>query len=598
MQSGRNLLRRSLGQFRADLRRDPYLLAILVLALVLAAFGVWHRIPNFATWDGRDRLFHPLVVYGHVLADPSFESLQEGLAWSREPFGATFYFYSIALLPILVAATFTGALDAIAELPFHDPSFGFLAAWQATPRWIWTWGILLARLVNVAFAVGCVYLVYRLGVAVWDRTTGRLAATFLTLTFAFLMLAKEIGEDVPAVFFLLLSLNLLVRYVQTGTDRYLYAGSAVGGFALAVKLTMGPIAFLVPAAVSLRARSEGSEEWLRAVWRPRLLGAAAAAGLFAFLLGFPAAVGGRFDLLAERLVFNTGSRIISRKGPVAPTWWWFLRGYLHAFGLPLAVAGFAGVIAGFHRLREWPSNAPSVALLSVGLVLFLTMFGTWMELRVHHLLPTMPLILLLLAGTLSRLHANRAALARTIIAVLLLTTAAYAGAGTVQYASMPRDQAHDWIEANVPREATMEIYQETMDNAVVTHDLDVSHPWDEPAAACPEYLQLTYRDLAYLRDVPPEHRPHHVAGNVSARAAYMRAIVDGETNYELVAEFGSRPPNFVPRRDAPGSVVDVIDNGVYPHSDQFGDEQDLAASQYVAIFERTAPCDGERSVPW
>lgn len=599
MVRGLGVVRRATDRIRADLRADPYLRYVLALALVLALVGIWHRIPNFATWDARDRLFHPLAVYGHLLAEPSFESLQEGVGWSREPFGATFYLYALALVPVLIAAAAVGALDEVAAIPFYDTDFGFFAAWQATPTWIWTWGILLGRLVVVAFAVGSVYLTYRIGVAVRDRTTGRLAATFLALTFGFLVLAKEIGEDVPALFFLLLALYGLVRYVQSGRRSYLLGASAAGGVAIAFKLTMGPVAPLVLLAIYLRSRTEGREGWRETLWRPDLVLPGAALGLVAILLGFPAALAGRFDLLLDRFIFHTGYRVTVRKGPETLSWWWFLRGYLHGFGLPLAVAGWVGVGASARRLRRRGAlNDPAFALVAAVLAIYLLLFAGWRDFRFHHLLPTIPPILLLFGAAVSRLHGRRPDAARALVAVLLLTTGLYAGVGVAGFTSMPHDEATAWMDEHVERDATMESYRQTFDNAAVTPWLNVSHPnaGGEPAA-CPDYIQLTYRDLTYLRDAPPEHRGYY-AENVSERAAYVRALVEGETNYELAAEFGPRPPNFVPERAPPGSVVDVLHLGIVPHTDQYGDEQDLRPNQYVAIFERTGPCERPRDVPW
>src|SRR5699024_2307294 len=45
------LLGRAKRRIIADLRTDPYLLYILFLAMVLAGFWFWHRIPQFATVD-------------------------------------------------------------------------------------------------------------------------------------------------------------------------------------------------------------------------------------------------------------------------------------------------------------------------------------------------------------------------------------------------------------------------------------------------------------------------------------------------------------------------------------------------------------------
>ena len=229
------------ARVREDFRSDPYLPYIMVAATLLASFWFFHRIPNFATRDEKDRLIDAMVPYGRVLADPSIESLQEGVTWSRVPFGATLYLFALALLPVIAVTVLTGQGEIFASIGFPNPAFGYYNLWVGTPEWVWTWSIAIVRLFNVAFALGSVYLTYRLGTAVVDRPTGRLAATILTLTFGFLTIAHEGGEDMPALFFVLLALNFLYVYVESGERLPFYVGAACGGAAIAFKLTAAPV---------------------------------------------------------------------------------------------------------------------------------------------------------------------------------------------------------------------------------------------------------------------------------------------------------------------------------------------------------------------
>ena len=325
-------------QVRRDLRADPYLAVILVAAVLLAGFWFWHRVPNFATWDERDRLLDSLVVYSSLIEDPSLAALRESVAWGRAPFGATFYLYSLAVLPVVVLALLLGEGSTLAGIHSLNVEYGYFRTWQATPAWIWTGSLALARLANVCLAVGSVYLTYRLGTALRDRATGRLAAALLAVTFGLAMLAHEAGEDVPALFALLLALYLLVRYVQTGSGRRFLEASAAGGLAVAFKLTAGLLVPVIGLGYLLRARREGAP-LATALWRPRLLLGGAATGAAVIALGFPTLLVGHVDLVVERFVGQSAGRAGVALGPTAPSWWWFLRGYLASFGLPLTVAG-------------------------------------------------------------------------------------------------------------------------------------------------------------------------------------------------------------------------------------------------------------------
>ncbi|MDS0261500.1 glycosyltransferase family 39 protein [Haloarcula sp. S1CR25-12] len=581
---GRELLGRARAQVREDLRADPFLPYIIVLATLLASFWFWHRVPNFATRDEKDRLIDAMVPYGRVLADPSFESLRNGVTWSRVPFGATLYLFALAMLPVVVVAVLTGRADIFTSVGFPNPAFGYYDLWAATPRWVWTWSLVFVRLFNVAFAVGSVYLTYRLGTAIVDRLTGRLAAVILTLTFGFLTIAHEGGEDMPALFCALLSLNLLYVYVRSGERTPFFAGAVFGGAAIAFKLTAAPVILGVGIAHLLRAlRTE--DDTVATLLAPRLLVTGAALGLVTILLGFPTFLVGGFEQISARIFGGSMSRMSHPTGPDAPITWWFLRGYFSGMGLPLFFASVAGVVGSAVGLRKRREGRYGVALVLAMLAVYVAMFSQWHDFRVHHLLPTLPLFALLLANSLSALREWNPAVARPVMAVLLVTTAVYAGLGTAGFASMPRDQAEAWLAENADENETVEVYRVNIQDIAVPHGMKVNHRFQDRASVdpCPEYIQLGYRDLLYLKE-----GTYYRNGETQKR--YIRGLLEGEYDYELVAEFGERPPNFVPERATPGDYTDLLRYGVVPQTDQFADEQELAANQYTAILERTERC--------
>jgi hypothetical protein len=585
----RTLLARGVGVVAADLREDRRLRYLLVGATLLCGFWFWHRVPNFATRDEHSRLLDVLVAYGSVAADPSVESLQQGVAWGRVPFGATFYLFGLAVLPVVLLAVLLGQGELLTVFASPDPEFGYYPSWAATPGWFWTGALVVVRLVNVFLAVGCVYLTYRVGRVVWSRTAGQLAGLLLTLTFGFLTIAHEGGEDMPALCFVLLALYLLVRYVQAGARWRFLAASTAGGVAIAFKLTAAPVVALVLAAHVLRAR-QARDTWA-ALARPALLLPGALLGAVAIALGFPTLLVGGVEEVVWRIVVNPGARATQPTGPDAAVWWWFLRGYLSGMSLPLFLGAVAGVVATLLRVRRREAAAGTVLVLTA-LVLWVGLFAGWHDFRVHHLLPTFPLLALLLAGALVRFHGSRPSLARPAVAVLLVTAGLYTAVGVGGYAAMPRDDAVAWLEANAEDGDTVEVYRRHIQDTAVPHGMDVNHlyGWEGAAEAvdrCPEFIQLGYRDLLYLD-------PGTYYRNGDARASYIEGLVSEEYNYERAAEFGTRPPGFVPQRPTPGSVVDLLRHGVVPQTDQYADEQELAANQYTLVLERTGDCDGSR----
>jgi hypothetical protein len=591
----RDLAGRARGQVREDLRRDPFLPYLLVLATVLCGFWFWHRIPNFATRDESGRLVDPMRAVGSVLEDPSLGSLQEGVVSSRVPFGATFYLFGLALVPVLVVAFLTDQLDVFHTFADTSNEFGFYPEWHATPEWVWTVSLGLVRVFNVVFAVGCVYLTYRIGTKTRNRVTGRLAALLLTFTFGFLTIAHEGGEDMPALFFVLAALYSVLLYVDSGEIRLFYAGSVLGGVAIAFKLTAVPVVLVIGAAHLLRARHHDSG-FLRGLWRPRLVITGASLGALTIALGFPTLLVGGVEDVYLRIFGGPVSRMNQTTGPTAPVWWWFLRGYFSAFGLPLFGATVLGVVASVVHLRKRSGSFEGTALVVTLLGAYLFLFSGWHDFRVHHLLPTFPLALLLLALALDRLREYNGSVARPLVALLLVTSGTYAVSGDLQYASMPRDEANAWLDANAPDDATMEIHRRHLQDSVVPHDMQINHafgPEDggEKLVQCPEYVQIEYRDLLLLaEDTYFRQNP--------AQAEYVRDMLDGEYGYEIVAEFGSRPENFVPVRPTPGSLTEILRLGLTPHTDQYADEQELLPNQYTAILKLTGECDPDRYPPF
>jgi hypothetical protein len=416
----------------------------------------------------------------------------------------------------------------------------------------------------------------------------------LSLTFGFLTISKEAGEDMPALVFVLLALYLLVRYVQTDDGTLFLAASAAGGVAIALKLTAAPVILLIGVAFLLRAHAADAP-LSETLYRPKLLLSGALLGFAMIVLGFPTALVAGAEPFIERVFGGSTSRMSHTTGPDAPMWWWFLRGYFSALGLPLFAAATASVVATVATLRDRGSAFHGTVLVLTGLTAYIAMFSQWHDFRVHHLLPTFPLIALLVGGRLVQLRDRAPSLAKPVMAVLLVTTAVYAGIGTAQFASMPRDEATAWLEDNSEEGDVVETYRVHIQDTAIPHSMPARYSFDDDdtqeAMTCPRYIQIGYRDLLYLKE-DTYYR------NGDAQATYLRGLLNEEDNYEIVAEFGERPPNFVPQRPTPGSFTDLLRLGVVPHTDQFADEQELAANQYTLILERTGECDPERNPPF
>jgi len=585
-------LRRGKAQVREDLGADPYLLYILLLATLLCAFWIWHRLPNFATRDERWRVLDVAQPVGRFIEDPSLGSIREGVTYWRS-YGGTFYVYGLVILPVLVFLITAGEGGVIVDLADYSIT-DLRGGWHGVPGWVWTAIVLPARLVNVAFAVGSVYLVYRIGTKVDGRATGRLAALLLSLTWGVLVLAHEAGEDVPALFFFLLAVYLAVQYVESGSRRTFYLGSLCGGLAAGFKLTAGVSALVLGVAHLQYARRSG-ESLQSAVLQPRFLGTGVAIGIGAILFSYPQMLVGAPVEIGERV-----SRGASAKGNphgwlVAPSWWWLTRGFLNGLGLPLALASVAGVSGalGWIHERSRVGTFSRLALLVIGVILLV--YSGWAYVRTHHLLLLFPLVILLVAIGAGRLSDRRPTVTRVLVAALVLSTATYAVVGDLGYAAQGRDRAAVWLTTHAGPNATVESYVRDPQDTAVPHHLDYDKPpvpgsMTDVTSRCPDYILLhPHRSLLYV--APDSHNDRADKYDDSEASAYVSALLDEEGYpYEVAGRFG-REPSYLDGGTNRSTAVALLWAGIQPRTVQYGDPQDFGPHQYTVVLERSEPCE-------
>lgn len=147
-------------------------------------------------------------------------------------------------------------------------------------------------------------------------------------------------------------------------------------------------------------------------------------GAIAVVLGFPSVLVSGPTELVTLLLQTTGGGRHNRLGP--PGWQWIFRGYLNSLGLLLFVADVGGTVVSVPRLRAEGSGRrvdTDLTALSVSLLLYVRIGSV----RAHHVLPTFPLLALLLATALVRLNERNSAIARPLIALPFLTSGTYAG---------------------------------------------------------------------------------------------------------------------------------------------------------------------------
>jgi len=549
--------RQILSFFRRDLDADPYLRYILLVSAVGFLFGIWFRVPNFAGPDEFSRLIQPMKIAGRFVSEPGFSSLPTAATDGRS-LGATVYIYAAVLAPIFVAILITGQLGEFARLGGIESRW---TLWHEAPEWFWTSAILLGRLLSVLLGVVCLYLLYRLGVKLRDRWTGRAAAVGLAVTFGFVESARLINEDIPMLVLLLLTILLCLRYVESGEELTFFAACFTAGLAVAFKLTGGSAVVTIGVAYLLRARR--TETARAALARPKLLLGGLAVGVVTITVGFPSVLFGGPGELLTRITHTSGQKTTLPGGVAAGIEFWLLRGYLSAFGLPLVVGVLTGVALTVRRcLGEDDGFDDRLLLVATPLVVTLAVFAQWRYVRVHHLLPTIPPLLLLSALGVNYTDRTNKPM-RVALAVLLVTSGAFSAVGTVSMTTYPRDAGTDWLRSNTEPEDTVEVYENSIADVAAVHGRPTQHySYQEENATYsnslvlneraytewilnmpdrrPEYIQLTGAELQYVTQGHPDR------GQFPQRAAFIEGLLSGAYNYTVVAEFGHRSTNSSP----------------------------------------------------
>lgn len=560
--------KRSIGTLRRDIGEDPLLKYILVLAVVCFGFGIWIRVPNFMAPDEYSRLIQPMKIAGRFVAEPGLESLQRAATDGRA-LGATMYLYALVLVPVFIFILLTGNLGQFVSLGGIQSRW---ALWQAAPSWFWTGAVLLGRAVVVLLAVVAVYLVYRLGVRIRNRWTGRAAAVGLTLSFGFVQSTRTINEDVPMIVLLLLTLLLCLRYLDSGARRTFLLACFTAGLAVAFKLTGGSAVLVVGASYLLRART--AENPRAALVDPTTLGAGLLVGAATIYVGFPSVLLGGPGELLTRVTFSSGEKTAGPGGLASGIEFYLLRGYLGSFGLPLLLGVLVGVGATLRGLLpDTDESENAVALVMVPVVVTLLVFVNWQYVRIHHLLPTLPPLLLLGALGLDRLRNRWTSGVRVAVAVLLVTSLLFTAVGNLQATSDPRDGATEWLRTNTDENATVEVYEDSIADVAAVHGREIQHfDYQEENATYegdlvlneraytnwmvgmperrPDYIQLTGAELQYTTPGHPD------AEQYPRRGKYVQGLLDGAYNYTVVAQFGRQQTRQSPSEELLGAGVE------------------------------------------
>lgn len=433
-------------------RWDPCLLGILALSAALDAWHLNWGLPN-GNYSWAADAIGPVTALG--VARRTFASWNSGWFYFKYPPAWPFIMVA-ASLPYLGLLYLTGGWrHPAAEYPygFADPERALYVL------------AMIGRGLNVAFGVGVTALAYGIGARLFDRRTARWSAFLTATSYPLVYYAHTTNLDISYCFWLILALYAAIRAAETGR----WPAAAVLGLAAAMGLStkeqgfawLLPLPFLV---WGLRVRAEG---W-RALWGPvtwAMLGSGLATLLVANnAIGNPMGFVGRIAYLLGHPLGGVQARL----APVEFALWkgakeWVYVEHLRngldgSLGLPLLLLALGGAVLAWRRpLSALWLFAPAVLLY------YLSLRGLEL-ITLRYLLPitvvASVLVAVLLAGlqTLARGSGTRVLVGAAAAAVALLSLARAVDLDAL-LTTDSRYRAEAWMAANLPRDATAEVYQ-------------------------------------------------------------------------------------------------------------------------------------------
>jgi len=439
---------------------DPWLLAVIALALLVNAFHLQWGLPNGSKSWAADAV-SPLTVLS--IAKQSFSEWNSGWFYFKYPLGFPLVLLA-AFSPYLAFLMLTGQLAS----PSATYPYGF-----ADPEASLYVMALIGRAVNVAFVIATAILTYDIGRRLFSRNAGRLAALFVVTLYPIIYYAHTTNLYLASLCWLTLALWGTVVATETQQRRYY----VILGFAAAMAVStkeqdvpfLLPLPFILayyiyrtlPADLGVARRS-----W-RAVWNPNtrvaLYSSVLTAAFFNNAFFNPSGALNRILNLAGYPIEGVTSRLTPVEFALFKGFSKELMYFGHLldrsesmFGLGLILFVVAGLI---YVVRYHPRAAVFILAPAAAYYFFaLRTHATQIALR--YVVPfgvTGALLAAALCAVL--LTGKRRRYAVPLVAWLCVLSVLRAGELNVLLYHDSRYQAEEWIQANVERSRRVEVFQ-------------------------------------------------------------------------------------------------------------------------------------------
>ncbi len=409
------------------------LLAIIAIAFYLRVSSIAFGLPGLN--DPDEMMFELGAI--RMLRGPTLDP-----GWFGHPATTTMYVLALVNIGVLAFALLTGVASSagkFVELIYVDPS----------------WMILPGRIAMMLFALGTIWMSWRLASRFFGPSAGLVAALLIAVDPVHIAWSQVIRSDIMACFFMLLCLQACCDIAENGRWRSYLRAAFWLGVAIATKWPFALTAIAIAGATLLAVRTNVLPV-RTAITRLAASGAAA----IGFLL-----------LVSPYLLLNYSTVVRNLRGESQPhhlgatggdflhNFWWYLSGPI-ATGL--GIVGLVLLLLGVVRLPR--HRLPLFILAPLGLAFVLLFCGQQLVWD-RWALPVL-LIGAILAGggwvvLQAILHrtlpapAARTAVTLAVALAAVLPLGLRAWTDGVERTHDTRQQASAWARQHIPRDATI-----------------------------------------------------------------------------------------------------------------------------------------------
>jgi len=321
----------------------------------------------------------------------------------------------------------------------------------ASPEWIvreQARVIQMSRTLSGMMSALVVGLTFIMGTTLFNKRAGYIAALLLAVSMSFVTIAHFSTVDAPSNFWYWLSCAFALFIWKRGTWHWYFWAALTAGLAIGIKTDR--LLLLFPLLVSHFMRREGWQ-WRKLLWFVILIP-------IGFVVANPALLMSPFEFLdgyTRDLFFNK-----ARGVPGQTSYFTILEHAKTGLGWPLFIVALSGVaFALYHLIRR--QNTAAIIWLLVTFTPYYIIFGFASEIALWYL----PLFfpgLMLCAGyaavaLMDSIPSKQAVAIKAAVAVIFVYSFLNSLAIALQFSNDSRYLAKEWIEQNVPANATIEM---------------------------------------------------------------------------------------------------------------------------------------------